>query len=230
MGVLILFQERIKLLTFDCYGTLIDWRTGIRAYLKDLLIKKGATISLDEFYDHWYKVKLKIMAGSFHLYKDVLQQSLKQALKDYNLKVETEDGEDFGETMKTWEPFAESKSVLKLLSKHYALGTISNCQNDIIKHAVKKLGNPFTYIITAEDARSYKPNARPFQLILEKAKVKSSEVFHTAQSQDVDLPRSKPMGIRTAWINRHNLTLDSGTPIPDYEFTNLNPLLELLKC
>jgi 2-haloacid dehalogenase len=224
-----LIQPRPKLLTFDCYGTLIDWDSGIRAYLAGVLARKDAAIDLEEFYRGWYyEHELKAIAGPFMPYREVLRVSLQGALREFSLPVEPDDGTDFGTAMETWEPFPESVAVLATLAKSYSLAVISNSQHDIIKHAVAKLGDPFTYVVTAEDAMAYKPAARPFELTLDKAGVSAGDTLHIAQSQMVDLPRSKAMGIRTVWINRHAEQLRPGTPQPDYVLADLHPLPDLL--
>jgi 2-haloacid dehalogenase len=217
--------DGVRLLTFDCYGTLIDWETGIRRYLAGVLARKPGAPALEDFYRRWYhQHELPTIAGPFRLYREVLQVSLQGALRDAGLPVALDDGADFGTAMETWEPFAESAPVLAQLATRYRLAVISNSQHDIIRHAAAKLGDPFTYIVTAEDARAYKPAARPFEMALERAGVGVAETVHIAESQLVDLPRSKPMGIRTAWINRNGEALRPGTPAPDWEFRDLRPL------
>jgi 2-haloacid dehalogenase len=222
-------SPRPKLLTFDCYGTLIDWDSGIRAYLTDLLARKRVGIDPEEFNRHWYyEREIKTIGGPFMLYREVLRTSLQEALRDFDIPVEPNDGNDFGSAMETWEPFPESVEVLAKLARGYELAVISNSQHDVIEHAVAKLGSPFTYVITAEDARAYKPAARPFELALERAGVSPADTLHIAQSQVVDIPRSKPMGIRTVWINRCGEQLRPATPEPDYAFDDLRPLPGLL--
>jgi len=224
-----LLTRNPQLLTFDCYGTLIDWDSGIRAYLGGVLARKRAAIDLEEFYRHWYyEHELKTIAGPFMLYRQVLQQSLQGALRDFGLPVEPDDGADFGAAMESWEPFPESVEVLAILAGRYPLAVISNSQHDIIRHAVARLGSPFTFVVTAEDARAYKPAARPFELALERANVGPQDALHVAQSQMVDLPRSKPMGIPTIWINRQREPLRPGTPEPDHVLDDLRPLPALL--
>jgi 2-haloacid dehalogenase len=224
-----MLSPRPKLLTFDCYGTLIDWDSGIRAYLADLLARKGAVIDPEEFNRHWYyERELKTIGGSFMLYREVLRTSLQEALRDFDIPVEPNDGSDFGSAMERWEPFPESVDVLPKLAKGYELAVISNSQHDLIEHAIAKLGSPFSHVITAEDARAYKPAARPFELALERAGVSAADTLHIAQSQVVDIPRSKAMGIRTVWINRYGERLRPGTPEPDYEFADLRALPGLL--
>lgn len=223
-------QLRPKLITFDCYGTLIDWRTGILAYLGEVLKKKGAGVGVEEFYRYWYfQQHLKHISGPFKLYRDVLRDSLKEAFEDFGLPVEPDDGADFGDAMEGWEPFTDSVGALRVLKEGgYALATISNSQHDIIEHAARKLGDPFDFVVTGEDVRAYKPDPRPFERTLEIAGASPAETLHVAQSQDVDLPRSVSMGMTTVWINRQGLTLNEGVPKPDHEFPDLAPLPGLL--
>jgi len=223
-----LIDPEPKLITFDCYGTLIDWGSGINAYLRGVLARKGAAVDLEAFYPRWYERQLQEISGPFKLYRDVLGDSLRNALRDFELPVEPGDGEDFGDAMEGWEPFPESVEILARLGENYSLAVVSNSQHDIISHAVEKLGNPFEYVVTAEDVGAYKPDARPFERTLELAGAMPEETVHVARSQDVDLPRSVPMGIRTIWINRSGEPLQAGVPEPDHELPDLRQLPGLL--
>ena len=223
-----MIEPRPKLVTFDCYGTLIDWASGIRAYFGEVLTKKNAGVDLETFYRGWYQRQLEEISGPFKLYRNVLQDSLKNALGDFGIPVKPDDGADFGATMEGWKPFPESVEVLAKLKEGYSLAVISNSQRDIISRAVEKLGNPFDYVITGEDVEAYKPDPLPFERTLELAGTTPGETLHVARSQDVDLPRSVAMGIRTVWINRGGDPLRSGVPKPDHEFPDLQPLPGLL--
>ena len=219
---------RPKLVTFDCYGTLVDWAAGIRAYLGEILAHKNAEVDLETFYGRWYGRQLKEISGPFKPYREVLRDSLQTALRDFGLPAGPDDGTDFGTAMEGWEPFPESVGVLAKLKARYALAVVSNSQRDIISCAVEKLGSPFEHVVTAEDVRAYKPDPRPFERALKLGGATPEETLHVARSQDVDLPRSVPMGIRTAWINRAGEPLRPGVPEPDHELPDLRPLLGLL--
>ena len=223
-----LMDQEPKLVTFDCYGTLIDWGAGINAYLQRVLDEKDPTVNLETFYPVWYERQLQEISGPFKLYRDVLKDSLQSALRDLDLPVEPGDGEDFGDAMEMWDPFPESVEILARLREKYSLAVISNSQHDIISPAVEKLGHPFAYVVTAEDVSAYKPDAKPFERTLELAGVTVRDTVHVARSQDVDLPRSVPMGMRTVWINRNSEPLKAGVPEPDHELPDLRQLPELL--
>lgn len=222
-------EARPKLLSFDVYGTLVDWRSACLAYLADLLARKGASLDPERLYDHWYHgPRLAITDGPYLSYREVLRRSLQTSLRHFGLGPDPSDGADFGDAVAASEPWPESVEVLARLAARYPLAAISNTDRDIIRHTLPKLGNPFTHVVIAEDARAYKPAARPFELTLERAGVAPTDVLHIAQSQFADLPRSKPMGIRTVWINRYAEQLRPGTPAPDYEFVDLRPVPALV--
>jgi 2-haloacid dehalogenase len=220
-----------KLLTFDVYGTLVDWQSVNKGYVTGLLARKGLRFDAEELFRYWYEeARLAVTAGPFMLYRDVLRVSIQQALAHFGLPVASDDGADFGDAMEQAEPWPDSVEVLAKLAARYRLAAISNSQHDIICHALDKLGRPFTYVVTGEDARAYKPAARPFELTLQRASVSAADTLHVAQSQFADLPRSIPMGIRTAWINRYGEALRPGVPAPHYEYRDLRPLLDLVGC
>lgn len=218
-----------NLITFDCYGTLIDWESGVLDYLGGVLERKGSPVDLETFYWRWYENEVSALDPPYVPYREVLERSLRTTLKDLDMPIEPGDGEDFGDAMQTWEPFPESVEVLARLKEQFPLAVISNAQNDIINHAIEKLGDPFTYVVTAEDARAYKPDPRPFELALERAGAVSREVIHVARSQKVDLPRSTPMGIETVWVNRSAEALHENVPAPAHEIEDLHPLPGLLE-
>jgi 2-haloacid dehalogenase len=217
------------LITFDCYGTLIDWESGVLSYLSAVLQRKGSPIDLDTFYWRWYENEVRTLAPPYVPYREVLKGSLRATLEDLGMSVEAGDGEDFGDAMERWEPFPDSVEVLAELKERFPLAVISNTQHDIISHAIEKLGDPFTHVVTAEDAKAYKPDPRPFEMTLERAGVEPREVVHVARSQKVDLPRSTPMGLETVWVNRSAETLNAGVSAPAHEIEDLKPLPRLLE-
>jgi 2-haloacid dehalogenase len=138
--------------------------------------------------------------------------------------VSPSDGDELGDVMANAEPFPDAVASLRKLKTKYRLATISNSQDDIICHAVEKLGSPFDLVITGETTHTYKPNPALFELVMARAGVERAQVVHVAQSQYVDLPRSVPMGIQTVWINRQHQKLLAETPTPTVTLDNLADL------
>ena len=221
----------VRALTFDCYGTLIDWETGIRAYLRSLLeAKRAAHIDLERFYHHWYhECELPAIAGPFMNYHAVLQTSVQRALRDFDLSVRPDDGADFGEAMKTWRPFADTHEVLTQLARRYPLCIISNTARDIIERSIAHMDVKFAHVVTAEDVRVYKPDRRIFETALNRLGLAAGpQVLHVFQSKIVDLPTAARLGLQTAWINRQQQALEPDLPRPHSIFPDLTPLVKAL--
>jgi 2-haloacid dehalogenase len=222
-------DPRPTLLTFDCYGTLIDWDSALRRYVADVIAAKGLSVSAADFYQTWYyQHALPMLAGPFKLYRQLLMDSLQDALRSYSANVVASDGDGFGDAMTEAEPFPDTLGFLRQVAPHFRLGIISNSQDDIISHAVKRMDGLFDLVITAETTRAYRPAPDLFELIVTRAGVSAGNTVHIAQSQYVDLPRSVPMGMRTIWINRNAQTLKVGTPEPQAVLPDLRGVSRLL--
>lgn len=212
----------IQLITFDTYGTLIDWESAITAYVRDVLKAKGEDIDARIFYRVWYYgYALPALKGPFRIYRDLLQHTFKQALIAHRIPVEEKDGKDLGDAMAAASPFPDAVEAMAKLKTKYRLATISNSQDDILIESNKKLGNVFDIMITGETTHTYKPNPALFHLVLARAGVDVVDAVHVAQSQYVDLPQSVPMGLQTIWINRQRQKLLPETPAPHAELESL---------
>ncbi len=215
----------IQLVTFDTYGTLIDWEGALTTYIRAVLARKEEDIDPRIFYRVWYHgFALPALKGPFRIYRDLLQHTFKQALEAHRIPVEPDDGRDMGDAMAAAEPFPDAVAALAALKTKYRLATISNSQDDILAASNRKLGEPFDIMITGETTHTYKPNPALFHLVLARAGVAVDDAVHVAQSQYVDLPQSVPMGLQTIWINRQRQKLLPQTPAPHAELHGLADL------
>lgn len=216
-----------KLITFDTYGTLIDWDGALRAYLRTLF---GSRTDVAEFYQHWYydHALPAVVNEPFKLYRDLLRDTMLQACEAQGLSMTTAQASRLGNVMADAPPFADTVPVLDQLRRHVPLATISNSQRDILASSAQLMKRPFTYAFTGEVVGAYKPAALLFETVLDAAGAEPHEVVHVAQSQYVDLPRSVPMGMATVWINRQRQTLQPGHPEPTAELPDLTGLPALL--
>ncbi|MEO3763261.1 HAD-IA family hydrolase [Streptomyces sp. B8F3] len=221
---------RPRLITFDTYGTLIDWDGALRAHLRALFADRARDVDVAAFYRRWYYgYALPAVHGRFLPYRELLATTMAEAL-DAEARITADPAElaALGDVMAEADPFADSAEILRLLGTHAPLATISNSQRDIIDVSVRKLGDPFTYVFTGEAVGAYKPHRALFELVLGRAGVEPHEAVHVAQSQYVDLPRSVPMGIPTVWINRQGQELRPTTPAPTAQLPDLRGLPQLL--
>lgn len=221
---------RPRLVTFDTYGTLIDWDGALRAHLRTLFADRDEDADVAAFYRRWYYgYALPAVHGRFLPYRELLATTMAEALEaEAGITAAPAELAALGDVMAEADPFDDSVGTLRLLGAHVPLATISNSQRDIIDVSVRKLGDPFRHVFTGEAVGAYKPHRALFELVLGRAGVEPHEAVHVAQSQYVDLPRSVPMGIPTVWINRQGQELRPTTPAPTAQLPDLRGLPELL--
>ncbi len=189
-------------ITFDCYGTLIDWERGILTCFEQILRGKHAGVDLQAFHRHWEEVQFQLIQKEFKPYRQILRESLAQALEDFGLPYGPADGDTFAEAMPTWEPFPEVKASLASLKGRFPLVIISNTEDGILAESIRRIGLPFDQTITAEEARVYKPSWKIFEYALAKLGARPEEVLHVAFGFKYDIIPAKALGLMTVWVNR----------------------------
>ncbi|HYI22709.1 MAG TPA: HAD-IA family hydrolase, partial [Candidatus Limnocylindrales bacterium] len=158
--------DAIEVLTFDCYGTLIDWEAGILATLRHAasgLIDVADDHLLEAFARH----ESRLENGQWLSYRTVLEQSLDATCADFGAAPSAAARASFGGSVADWPAFADSAAALAQLGQRFDLGVITNCDDDLFALSNIKLGEPFRWVVTAEQAHSYKPAARNFEVALE---------------------------------------------------------------
>lgn len=189
-------------ITFDCYGTLIDWERGILACFEQILRGKRADVDLRTFHRYWEEVQFQLIQEEFKPYRQILRESLAETLAAFGLPYVADDGEAFAAAMPTWEPFPEVKASLALLKGRFPLIIISNTEDGILAESIRRIGLPFDQTITAEEARVYKPNRKIFEYALAKLGAHPEEVLHVAYGFKYDIIPAKALGLMTVWVNR----------------------------
>jgi len=217
-----------KYITFDCYGTLIDWEGGITEALKKLSEKNGFDLDFTNISDKYIKVELQVESEQYRKYHDILQLSAKKLLKQIGFNISDEDALEFADSIYDWQPFPETHGVLaELKRKGYKLIILSNIDNEIIKMSIKLMGIDFDGVVTAEEVGSYKPAHGHWEEMLRRFKAKKEEVLHVAASYIHDIIPAKEQGFDAIWINRNN-EQPTREIKPDLEFKDLSPLSETL--
>jgi 2-haloacid dehalogenase len=192
-------------LTFDCYGTLIDWESGIWNALAPLArkAKLGREAALEAF--SLVETDQERATPSLK-YSSLLKTVHAHLANDWGVDAKAEDHEIFGHAVPDWPAFADSAAALKYLKKHYKLVILSNVDRKSFAASNKKLGVTFDAIYTAEDIGSYKPDARNFDYLLKHLKrdlgVSKDEILHTAQSLHHDHVPATKAGLARCWIDR----------------------------
>jgi len=194
----------IRWLSFDCYGTLIDWETGILDALRPLLAARGRNLSDDGILELYAQVEAREEAGEYRPYREVLESVVRRIAARLVLSIGEPEARVLVRTIGSWPPFADSVDALARLKQRYKLAVISNVDDDLFAGTAHLLGDPFDLVITAQQARSYKPSRHNFELALEKIGEPAGRVLHCAQSLYHDIPPAKELGMGAVWVDRRS--------------------------
>lgn len=193
-----------KAITFDCYGTLIDWDREIQLVFKRILERQGIeqadVVALQR---HWENIQFDYIQEQYRPYRDVLKNTLPLAFNDYGYPFQREDVIYFSESMGQWRPFPDTIAALKELKKYTKIALITNTDDAIIEETVQQLGVEFDAIVTAEQAGVYKPNHDGFHLALEKLGLEKEDILHTGFGFKYDVVPASELGITSCWVNRY---------------------------
>lgn len=193
----------VRAITFDCYGTLVDWEAGIRAWTVKLLAQKGAAgqVSPEDFFQRWEEHQLALLTP-YRGYRDLAARAVERVLRDLKLPVGADDGQSFADSMSSWRPFPDTGEGLRRLGGRYKLGIISNMDNIVLFETVARLGAPVHMRTSAEDARAYKPDRAIFKLALSRLGLDPQQVLHAAYGWKYDLGTAHDLGMQTCFVNR----------------------------
>lgn len=221
-------MERVSTVTFDCYGTLIDWEGGLGSFLYDLAVQNGEPDPPigRALREQWEAIQFDLIQGPYQSYEAILAESLRQLCHERDYTWDEQLGVDLVRWMRTWQPFHDTKPALeRVRAAGLRLVIISNTDRAIIAHSLRQLEVPFDDVITAEDCRAYKPSPTVFAQALDRIAVPAGQILHVGFGFKYDIGPAQGLGFKTAWINR-NAEPGPGTEIPDYEWRDLWGLAE----
>lgn len=225
-----------RVLSFDCYGTLIDWETGILTALEPLT-GKVASLTPDQILETFarHETAQEAEAPSM-IYSQLLAAVHARMAKEWGVKTTAEADARFGASVGAWPAFEDSPAALQYLKQHYKLGILSNVDRESFRASNKKLQVEFDWIFTAEDIGSYKPSLKNFAYMLAKlaeAGLAKKDILHTAESLFHDHAPANTLGLASAWIQRRHAQEGFGatakpaqTPHYDFRFTSLREMAD----
>ena len=187
-------------ITFDCYGTLVDF--DLTAATLAVLGPAQDRIDLRRFFDEFRRIRFEQILGPYRPYREVLGRSLEAVMSRFGLPYRPADGEVIVRAVPGFGPFPEVPGVLARLRARAALVIISNSDDDLIAPNVRSLGVPIDHVITAEQARAYKPSHHIFRHALERLGCGPDELLHVAQGFEYDIVPAHQLGWPRVWINR----------------------------
>ncbi len=214
-----------KLLTFDTYGTLIDWESGIYAALAPLLDKLPIRLERDEVLELFAEFELRQQRETpRRVYRDLLADVARALAQKWQIKLTDDEAIAFGKSVKDWPAFADSAESLAYLRRHYRMATLTNCDRVSYMGSNARLEIEWDAIYTAQDVGSYKPDLRNFEYMLERVRrdlgILPGEILHVAQSLTHDMVPATQTGLPKVWINRrHDVDGLGATAPPEGDFT-----------
>ncbi len=219
-------------LSFDCYGTLIDWEAGIAAVLHPWAQRSGLELDQEQLLERYAAAEAGAeLDHPSERYPDILARSFRSLGEELGATVTDQDATALGTSVPGWPAFADSRDALEILGERFKLIILSNVDRGSFAGAQARLGVEFTSVLTAEDIGSYKPSPRNFDALaaeIGRLGVGHGRLLHVAQSLFHDHVPAKRAGLRTVWINRrHDRPGWGATPapsadvVPDWEFPSM---------
>ena len=206
-------------LTFDCFGTLIDWRHGIRSTGELLFPGHGS-----QFLDTYIALEAEVESeGSFKRYRAVLTETTRRAAKQLALDLKADDATALVSTIPYWPPFGDvGPALTELRREGWKFALLTNCDRDIIALTQRRLPANFDAVVTAEDVSAYKPSPAHFKLFQSTFASSAGAWIHVAQSYFHDIRPTHELGITRIWVNRQGE--DSDTSLADAVIHGLDEL------
>ena len=225
--------KQFKFLTFDCYGTLIDWESGILHALRRILKAHNKNLDDGQILNLYAELESGAESGAFKPYRDVLREVVNGFAHHLGFQASDAEADALPESLKHWRPFPDTVSSLKSLARHYKLCVISNIDDDLFAHTARHLEVPFHVVVTALQARSYKPSHNNFRRALEKIGSPKEEVLHVAESLFHDVAPALALGIKSVWVDRSKGKRGRASRVadvtPDLEVPDLKALADLVE-
>jgi 2-haloacid dehalogenase len=223
---------RFKILTFDCYGTMIDWETGIFSAFRPILAAHDRRIGDSDLLKLYSELEASAERGEYLRYRDVLQSVVRGFGERLGFSPTDAEVRSLPESLARWQPFPDTVEALRRLKTRYQLAVISNVDNDLFPSTAPKLGVSFDHVITAQQAGCYKPCKRIFQLAEDRIGVNREQWLHVGQSIYHDVIPAQSLGVATVWVNRLSPRPGAGAAKtaagnPDLEVPDLRTLAKL---
>jgi 2-haloalkanoic acid dehalogenase type II len=204
-------------LSFDCYGTLIDWEAGLLAALRDVLAPRGIDRPDDELLEAYAAIEAPAEAGPYLTYREILAAGLLGVARGLGVEPDRAEVATFADSVGDWPAFPDSSDALARLHERFRLGVITNCDDDLFARSAARLGIDFDWVVTAQQVGSYKPNVHNFEALRERlhaSGIASARILHVAQSLYHDHAPAQRLGIHSVWIDRRHDRAGSGATPP----------------
>ncbi|MYB48616.1 MAG: haloacid dehalogenase type II [Dehalococcoidia bacterium] len=223
---------RFEWVSFDCYGTLVDWETGISEVVGEVLEARGVRMSRGETLGLFADVEPKVQgSGSFLKYREVLRRVMELMGRELGVELSESEMGCLADTLPDWPVFPDTVGALRALKERYRLAVVSNVDDDLFAGTTEALEVEFDAVVTAEQVGSYKPDMRNFEVARERMGVENERWLHVAESLYHDIGPANRLGIASVWVSRADR--GGGTrrseAVPDVEMADLGVLARMAR-
>ncbi len=194
--------NRFEILTFDCYGTLINWEAGLLPVLHQILAAHGKKVDDAKLLNLYGEFEQLSEQGTFHPYREVLQSVVRRFGAELGFAPTAEQARSLPDSLAAWEPWPDTVAALRKLKERFRLAILSNVDDDLFAATRPKLGVAFDEVITAQQAQAYKPSLKIFEITLNRINAPAHRVLHVGQSIYHDVIPAQALGLATVWVNR----------------------------
>ncbi len=219
-------MEPYDIITFDCYGTLIDWESGIISAFQSEAAKDGVELRGYQIIEAYAAEEPSVEFAPYRSYREVLAETARRVAAKLGWNLPVERAGFLAASLPEWQPFPDTNSALERLARRVQLGILSNIDDDLLTATRKHFTVDFDLIVTAQQVRSYKPGLAHFREAIARAGEK--RLLHAAQSYFHDVVPTRKLGIPVVWINRKGSRVEPGGPVPTHEVRTLAELANLL--
>ncbi len=187
--------------SFDCYGTLVDWEAGIRGAFRQAAAADGVELDGDRIISAYHAIEPQVQSEDYRSYREVLAATALGVARRLGWHLEPQRARFLAESLPDWPVFPDTRPALERLKSRFAIAILSNVDDDLLRGSIDRIGVEFDWTITAERVRSYKPAPAHFRAALERAGG-AARLLHAAASYFHDIGPAAELGIAAVWINR----------------------------
>jgi 2-haloacid dehalogenase len=219
----------VQFVTFDCYGTLIDWETGVYEAFQKEADRDGFTIDRDVLIPRFIEIQHEIQAGSYELYAEVLRRTAVKVAAELGWELESSRAQFLPDSVPRWMPFRETNAQLERFAKKYEVGILSNIDDKLLGVTRRHFRTDFDLVVTAQQVRSYKPDPAHFKECARRIEKRKKNWVHIASGYPTDVEPCLQQKVSVIWVNRHGEQLEQGQKKPTEEVKTFRDAAKLLK-
>jgi 2-haloacid dehalogenase/putative hydrolase of the HAD superfamily len=221
--------KEVSFITFDCYGTLIDWESGAYDAFQKEADRDGFTIDRAELIPLFLDIQREIERGSYELYAEVLRRTAVRAAKELGWDLEPSRSGFLPASVPSWPPFRETNAQLERFAKKYEIGILSNIDDKLLGATRRHFRSDFDLVVTAQQVRSYKPDPAHLKECARRIEGKKKSWVHIASGYETDVEPAIKQRVPVIWVNRRGEKLEQGQKPPTEEVKTLRDAAKLLK-